>query len=212
MGGAETVERRRGQGFNAEEWFRRFNELYNASAGSTLTELGLFYDRHRKFVEYGQLSDPKDPEYTDEEWNRVMEDLLGKLAGDLGLVQAVDHEQAGRLEWYLPGVPDRPSVLIRSASDATSSILTHELVELSRARTDLSVFLMYPDYPPPDGSSTFEAATRAWKDRLEQRLIELGPQREVLTLMISAYSFEIPAPWRGFVWKPSSASLDKVRG
>jgi hypothetical protein len=206
------MDRRGGPGFNAEEWFRRFSELYNASAGSTLTELGLFYDRHRKFVEYGQLSDPKDPEYTDEEWNRVMEDFLGKLAGDLGLVQAIDHEQTGRLEWYLPGVSDRPTVVIRSASDATSSILTRELVELSRARTDLSVFLMYPDYPPPEGSSTFDAAARAWRHRLEQRLIELRPQRKVLTLMISAYSFDIPAPWLGFVWNPSSASLDQVRG
>lgn len=206
------MERRVRIGFNAEEWFRRFRELYNSSAGSLLTELGLFYDRHRKFVEYAQLSDPDSPEYTDEEWNRVMEDLLGTLAREMGLVQAPDRGKEGQLEWYLPGVPDRPTVVIRAASDATNSILTHELVELSRAGTDLSVFLMYPDYPLPEGSSTFEAATGAWRKRLEQRLAELVPQREVLTLMISAYSFDVPAPWQGFVWNPSSASLDRVNG
>jgi hypothetical protein len=206
------VERRERLGFDAEEWFRRFSELYNNSAGNLLTELGLFYDRHRKFVEYGQLSDPDDPEYTDEEWNRVMEDLFGKLAGELGLVQAPDREPNGQLEWYLPGVPDRPTVLIRAASDASGSILTHDLVELSKAGPYLSVFLMYPDYPLPEGSSTFEAATRVWKRRLEQRLAELGPRRQVLALMISAYSFDVPAPWRGFVWNPSSASLDPVNG
>lgn len=199
-------------GFDAEKWFRRFRELYNASAGSLLTELGLFYDRHRQFVEYGQLNDPNSPEYTDDEWNRVMEGLLGTLAGELGLVQAPDLDNSGQLDWYLPGVPDRPTVIIRAVSEASNSILTQELVQLSRAGPDLSVFLMYPDYPFPEGSSTVEAATLAWRKRLERRLAELGTQQELLALMISAYSFDVPAPWKGFVWKPSSATLESVEG
>jgi hypothetical protein len=206
------VERQERIGFNAAEWYRRFNELYNDSAGSLLTELGLFYERHRKFVEYGQLSDPDNPEYTDEEWNRVMEGLLGKLAGDLGLVQAPDPERPGQLVWYLPGVTDRPTVVIRATSDATNSILTRDLVELSGYGTDLSVFVMYPDYPLPEGSSTYAGATRAWRRRLKHRLAELGLQRELLTLMISAYSFDVPAPWQAFVWNPSSASFKKLDG
>ena len=101
----------------AWEWCRRFCELYNSSASSPLTMLGLFYERHRKFVEYGQRSDPGDPEYTDEEWTRVMATLLGELAGILGLVQAPDREGRPQLEWYLPGVPDKPTVIIRETSD-----------------------------------------------------------------------------------------------
>jgi hypothetical protein len=193
---------------NARDWFRRFCELYDESAQSPLTEMGLFYERHRKFVEFGRRSDPDHPEYTDEEWNRVMAILLAELAGDLGLVQAPDWEGHSQLEWYLPGVTDRPAVVIRGSSDATSSILTSDLTDLARFRTNLSVLLMYPDYPPPEGTSTFDDAANAWKDRIELRLGEIRPAREILTLMISAYSFDVPAPWKGFVWNPTSSSLE----
>jgi hypothetical protein len=173
--------------------------------------MGLFYERHRKFVEYGQRSDPGHPEYTDEEWNRVMASLLGDLAGNLGLVQAPDWQGRPQLEWFLPGVTDRPTVVVRDTSEATNTILTHDLAELARLNPELSVFLMYPDYPLPAGAATFEAATRDWSERIERRLAELRPQREVLTLMISAYSFDLPAPWKGFVWNPSSTSLEPVK-
>lgn len=193
--------------FSAQEWFQRFRDRYNVAAGSQLTELGLFYDRHRKFVEYGQRSDPTSPEYTDEEWNRVMAGLMAELAAERGLVQAVDWEGHTQLEWYLPGVTDRPMVVIRGSSDATNQIITHDLVELSRRPSDLAVLLMYPDYPCPKGTTTLEDATQAWQGRIEQRLRDLEPRKEVLTMMISAYSFDLPAPWRGFVWSPASRSL-----
>jgi hypothetical protein len=205
------VERRDRVSFSAQELYRRFCELYDSSASSLLTELGLFYERHRKFAEYSQRSDPAHPEYTDEEWNRVMAGLLAQLAGEMGLVQASDSEGRPQLEWYLPGVTDQPTVVIRAASESTSAAVSKDLAELSRARTDLSVFLMYPDYPLPDGSSTFEEAANAWKARLERRLEELRPRRELLALMISAYSFDLPAPWQGFVWNPESGSLESAK-
>lgn len=202
------MERRDRVGFTAQDWCHRFCERYDAAAGSTLTELGLFYERHGKFMEYGQRSDPDNPEYTDKEWNRVMASFLGQLAGDMGLVQAQDPEGRPQLEWYLPGVPDRPTVVIRSVSEATSAILSQDLVELSLLGSDLTVLLMYPDYPLPEGASTFEGATRTWRAQIAQRLSELRPERETLALMISAYSFELPAPWQGFVWNPNSGALD----
>lgn len=195
----------------AADWFRRFTARYNGSAGSPLTELGLFYERHRKFEEYGQRSDPGHPEYTDEEWNRVLEILFGELAGDLGLVQAADSEDRTQLAWYLPGVTDRPTVVIRATSEATPAILSHDLAELSRLGSDLSVFLMYPDYPNPAGATTLAGAVRAWTGQIEERLRELHPPREILTLMISAYSFDLPAPWQGFVWKPAARTLEAAK-
>ncbi len=205
------MERHARPELKGSDWFRRFSELYDSAAGSQLTELGIFYDRHRKFVEHGQLSDPGNPEYTDEEWNRVMATLLGQFAGEMGFVQAPDPEHPSQLDWYLPGVTDRPTVVIRSVSDATKEILVRDLVELAGSRTDLSVFVMYPDYPSPDGCSTFDTAALAWRHRIEQRLAELRPERELVTLMISAYSFDLPAPWQGFVWNRASASLDPVQ-
>jgi hypothetical protein len=205
------VERPDGIGINAQEWCQRFCELYDASASSLLTELGLFYDRHRKFVEYGQRSDRGNPEYTDDEWNRVMESLLGQFAGDMGLVQTPDPGGRQQFEWFLPGVSDRPTVVIRAASAATNTILSQDLVDLSRTGAHLSVFVMYPDYPPPEGSTTIGGATRAWKSRIEKRLEELRPERELLALMISAYSFDVPAPWQGFVWDPATRSFEAAQ-
>ncbi|MFZ0830006.1 MAG: hypothetical protein WCB18_05305 [Thermoplasmata archaeon] len=197
--------------FGAWDWFRRFCELYDSSASSMLTELGLFYDRHRKFSEYGQRSDPGDSQYTDEEWKRVMATMLGELAGNLGLVQAPDWEVRSQLEWFLPGVADKPMVVIRETPDATSAILTRDLAELAGLGSELTVFLMYPDYPLPAGVSTYEGAIRAWRELIEHRLAEILPKREMLALMISAYSFDLPAPWQGFVWNPSTRSLEAAR-
>ncbi|MCI4353623.1 MAG: hypothetical protein L3K14_09645 [Thermoplasmata archaeon] len=196
---------------HARDWFRGFREMYDSSAGSLLTELGLFYDRHRKFVQFGQRSDPKNPEYTDEEWNRVMTTLFGQMAEGRGLIQAPDREDRPQLVWYLPGVTDRPTVIIRAASDATDAILTRDLPDLSRSGAELAVFLMYPDYPLPEGTSTIDEATSAWESRLSRRLEELQARHEVLTLTISAYSFDLPAPWRAFLWDPDSRSLQEAK-
>lgn len=206
--GSDTVEGRRPTRFDGLDWFRRFRALYNASAASPLTELGLFYDRHRKFVQYSQRSDPDNPEYTDEEWNRVMSSLFGELAGDLGLAQASDSQGQPRLEWYLPGVTDRPSVVIWGTSEAAPTILSNDLAQLARAAPELSIVLMYPDYPFPEGASNYDEAALVWRRRLESRLFELRPPTEILTLMISAYSFDLPAPWLGYLWRPSRRALE----
>lgn len=59
---------------------------------------------------------------------------------------------------------------------------------------ELTVFLMYPDYPLPEGTSTIDETTAAWETRLARRLGELQARHEPLTLTISAYSFDLPAP------------------
>jgi hypothetical protein len=210
-GGVDTSAQRTRISFDAVEWYRRFCELYDVSASSPLTELGLFYERHRMYAQYGARSDPDHPEYTDDEWNRVMAGLLGELARQLGLVQASDSSGRPQLEWFLPGVTDQPTVVIRAASEANDSVVSRDLTELSRIGTELSVLLMYPDYPLPRGSSTFAEATAAWRARLQQCLEKIRPHRELLALMISAYSFEVPAPWQGFVWNPSSGSLETTK-
>ena len=206
-----TLEPHQSTRVTAHDWFRRFTELYDRSASSDLTEMGLFYDRHRKFVEYGQRSDPGHPEYTDEEWNRVMAGLLGELAGTFGLIQAPDWQGDHQLEWYLPGVTDKPTVVIRETSNATPSILNQDLAELAQLAAELSVFVMYPDYPLPPGATTFGAATRAWSDRIALQLSELRPGGEVLALMISAYSFDLPAPWKGYAWNRTAGVLDPLK-
>ena len=196
---------------HAREWFRGFREMYDSSAGSLLTELGLFYDRHRKFIEFGQRSDPQHPEYSDDEWNRVMTTLFGQMAEDRGLIQTPEAGSPPELEWFLPGVIDRPTVIIRAASEANEVILERDLPKLSKSGAELGVFMMYPDYPLPAGTSTIDEATAAWEARLARRLDELEARQELLMLTISAYSFDLPAPWRGFLWDPSSHTLQEAR-
>lgn len=203
----ETMDHRTRLPFTARDWFRKFRELYNSSAASPLTELGLFYERHRLYAEYRSRSDPTHSEYTDEEWNRVMAALLAGLAAEMGLVQAQDVEGRPQLDWFLPGVTDRSSVVIRATSEATDGLLGRDLTELANSDAELAVLLVYPDYPLPEGATDAHEAVRLWRARIEHRLRELRPKPEVLALMISAYSFELPAPWQGFAWNPKSDSL-----
>jgi len=195
---------------SAREWFRRFRERYSRAAESPLTELGLFYDRHRRFLDYEKVSDPNHPEYTDEQWDRVMARFLAGFSGEFGLFQAPDWEGRPSLDWFWPGVTHSAAVTIRSANLATESILTSDLPEAIGSGAQLSVFLMYPDYPNPPGTQGIDDATRVWKRRLERTLAGLRPSREFLLLTISAYAWNIPAPWRGYEWEPKTDRLVAV--
>jgi len=189
------------------EWFRRFREQYSRSAESPLTDLGLFYERHRRFADYEKVSDPTHPEYTDVQWDRVMARFLSGFSGEFGLFQAVDWEGRSGLEWFWPGVSEKAVVMIRPANHATDVILTRDLPEVIASSAELSVLVMYPDYPNPPGTQGIEEATLAWKGRLERVLASLQPSREFLLLTISAYTWDIPAPWKGYVWDPKAGLL-----
>ncbi len=192
----------------APEWFRRFRERYDLAADSPTTGLGLFYERHRRFAAYETLSDPNHPEYTDAEWDRVMAGFLSALSGEFGLVQARDPQGLASLAWFLPAEPQVAAVAIRFSNLASDQVVSHDLPEVIRTGAGLAVLMMYPDYPSPPGARTPEEATIAWRDRLEASLRSVPPAREFLLLTISAYSWDVPAPWKGFVWNPYRSELD----
>jgi hypothetical protein len=195
---------------SAQEWFRRFREEYSRAAESPLTALGLFYDRHRRFADFQKVSDPSHPEYTDEQWDRVMADFLASLSGDLGLFQPTDWEGRPNFEWFWPSEPQRAAVTIRPVNNATNTILTQDVPEIISSNAELSVLVMYPDYPNPPGTEGIEEATRAWSRNVELVLHSLRPSREFLLMTISAYSWDLPAPWKGYVWNSRSARLEEA--
>jgi hypothetical protein len=192
----------------ARTWLDRFREQYDAAAGSQFTELGLFYERHRKFIQYQRMSDPDHPEYSDAEWDRVMGSFLLGLAREFGLVQAPGGQGQHELSWFWPGVPQAPAATIRAANNATDSILTEDLPQVVRSGAELSVLVMYPDYPHPPGTDSIDDATTAWRSRVESELLRLGLDRGFLLLTISAYAWDVPAPWKGFVWNPQLGVLE----
>jgi hypothetical protein len=198
-------------GISAREWFRRFRELYDRAADSPLTDLGLFYERHRQFVAYEAMSDPNHPEYTDEEWDRVMAGFLANLSGELGLVQARDWQGDASFEWFWPTDPQHAAVTIHPANHATEAVLRKDLPEVVKLGADLAVVLLYPDYPQPPGAEGIEEATREWRGRFETALRSLRPSRQFLLLTISAFVWDLPAPWRGFVWDPDHSRLEEAR-
>jgi hypothetical protein len=201
---------RGGEGFpiSPREWVRRFREHYDYSAESPLTDLGLFYERHRRFAEFDTVSDPSRPEYTDEEWDRAMTAFLFSLAREFGLIPATD--PAGRFDvnWFWPGADTSVAVTIRPANNATDAILQRDLPEVVRTGAGLSVLILYPDYPNPPGTSGIDGAVREWQQRLARTLGSLRPARPFAILMISAYAWDVPAPWQAFIWDPRSARLE----
>jgi hypothetical protein len=196
---------------SAQDWLRAFRDRYDRAAESTLTDLGLFYDRHRRFVEFEKLSDPHHPEYTDEEWDRVMALFLSELSSEFGLVQARDWETGENLDWFRPTEPQQPAVAIRPANHAGAGVVDRDLPQVVSSGAELAVLLLYPDYPSPPGARSIDEATREWKARLERALQRLRPSREFLLLTISAFSWDLPAPWKGFLWNPGRATLEEVR-
>jgi hypothetical protein len=191
----------------AREWLARFRSQFDEAAGDPRTALGLFYDRHRRFVVAPGSSPPSRPEYTYEEWNRTFAAFLGSLARDFGLVQASGGIDLPQLMWFWHGIPGRPAVAIREVKVATDSIVEHDLPSVVKSGALLTVLVIYPDFPAPLGTSSVEEATERWRARVGEEMAHLGLQREFLLTTISAFDWEIPAPWKGFAWHPDERSM-----
>jgi len=197
-------------GIYAKEWLARFRAQFDEAAGDPRTALGLFYERHRRFV-----AGPGDPssgrtEYTYEEWNRTFATFLANLAREFGLVQAAGWTDTPQLMWFWHGVPDRPAVAIREVKVAGASIVEQEIPSVVKSDALLTVLVVYPDSPPPTVASSVEEATELWRARVGEELNRLGLTREFLLTTISAFDYEIPAPWKGFAWQPAQRSMVPV--
>ena len=197
-------------GIYAKEWLARFRAQFDEAAGDPRTALGLFYDRHRRFVVGPGNAPPSRPEYTYEEWNRTFAAFLASLARDFGLVQASGGTDLAQLMWFWHGVPDRPAVAIRESKVATDSIVKQDLPSVVKSGALLTVLVIYPDFPSPLGTASVDEATEQWRARIGEELARLGQTREFLLTTISAFDWDLPAPWKGFAWHPSERSMSPV--
>jgi len=111
----------------AKEWLARFRSLFDQEAADPRTALGLFYERHRRFVPVAGAVAPSRPEYTYEEWNRTFTAFLASLARDFGLVQTASWSDVPQLMWLWHGLPDRPAVAIREVKVAGEAIVREEV-------------------------------------------------------------------------------------
>lgn len=192
------------------ELFARFRSLYDVCAADLTTELGLFYERHHKFVQYEKLLDSTRPEYLDPEWNRVFAGFLASLAREFGFVPARQWTGEPGMVWFWPSSPTGVGVLFQEVNEATDSILTRELPELAHDGAPLSVLIMYPDYPLATGTSDLRESTDRWRELVQRTLTTLGLRGDFLMVTISAMSWELPSTWAGFVWDRGSGELRPV--
>lgn len=197
-------------GIYAQEWLSRFRALFDEAASDPRTALGLFYERQRRFVAVsgGHLGGP--PEYSYEEWNRTFAAFLATLARDFGLVQATGWTDAPQLMWFWNGLPDRPAVTIREVKVAGDAIVRQEIPSVVKSDALLTVLVIYPDFPALRDGRSIEEATELWRTKVAEELARLGVTREFLLATISAFDWEIPAPWKGFAWRPSDRSMVPV--
>jgi hypothetical protein len=194
----------------ATEWLARFRSRFDEEAGDPRTALGLFYERHRRFVAVPGFSLSHPPEYTYEEWNRAFAAFLASLARDFGLVQASGWTDVPQLMWFWHGVPDRPVVAIREVKVVGDSVVHHEVPSVVRSGALLTVLVLYPDSPPPPDVHTVQEATEHWRAKIAEELARLGVTQEFLLATISAFDWEVPAPWKGFAWQPREQSMAPV--
>jgi len=194
----------------AREWLARFRSQFDEAASDPRTALGLFYERHRRFVAGPSSGTPGRPEYSFEEWNRTFAAFLGSLARDFGLVQAAGWTDLPQLMWFWHGLHDRPVVTIREAKVAGESIVQQDLPSVVKSGAQLTVLVIYPDFPSLGDAGSVEEATERWRSRVEEALGRLGLTREFLLTTISAFDWGIPAPWKGFAWRPAEHSMTPV--
>jgi len=197
-------------GIYAREWLSRFRALYDDAASNPQTALGLFYDRHRRFVAEPAGDPLSRPEYTFEEWNRTLSVFLGSLAREFGLVQAESWSEVPQLLWYWHGVANSPAVAIREVNVAGESVIQQDVPSVVNAGALLSVLILYPDFPPPYGTSTMEEAREHWRSRIAMELDRLDLHREFLLATISAFDWELPSHWSGFEWRSGERSMAPV--
>jgi hypothetical protein len=198
-------------GIYAREWLARFRSLYDEAASDPQTALGLFYDRHRRFVAGPGGEPPSRPTYTYEEWNRTLTAFLGGLAREFGLVQTEGWTEVPQLMWYWNGVPDAPAVAIREVNVAGESVVQQDVPSVVRSGALLSVLILYPDFPRPYGTSSMVEANEHWRGRITMELDRLDLDREFLLATISAFDWELPAPWNGFEWRSRERSMAPIR-
>lgn len=197
-------------GIYAQEWLSRFRALFDEAASDPRTALGLFYERQRRFVAVSGGIAGSPAEYTYEEWNRTFASFLASLARDFGLVQATGWTDTPQLMWFWNGQSDRPAVTIREVKVAGDAIVRHEIPSIVKSDALLTVLVIYPDFPALSEGETVEAATEQWRGKVAEELARLGMTREFLLATISAFDWEIPAPWKGFAWRPDDRSMVPV--
>ena len=195
----------------AKEWLARFRSRFDDEASDPRTALGLFYERHRRFVAAPGGPQGPAPQYTYEEWNRAFAAFLASLARDFGLVQALGWTDVPQLMWFWHGVPDRPAVAIREVKVAGDAVVRQEVPSVVKAGALLTVLVLYPDAPLPAGATTVDEATESWKEKVAEELSRLGVTQEFLLATISALDWEVPAPWRGFAWQPRERAMSPIR-
>jgi len=195
----------------AREWLARFRSQFDEEAGDPRTALGLFYERRRRYVAVPGYSAGASTEYSYEEWNRTFATFLASLAREFGLVQAAGWTDVPQLMWFWHGVPDRPAVAIREVKVAGDAIVRQEIPSVVRSGALLTVLVMYPDSPAPsDSAGSVEEATQRWRAKVADELARMGLNREFLLTTISAFDWEIPAPWKGFAWCPNEHAMVPV--
>ena len=206
----EDVPRPRGPSrgpIYATEWLARFRTRFDEEAGDPRTALGLFYERHRRFVAVPGFSPTHAVEYSYEEWNRAFAAFLASLARDFGLVQASGWTDVPQLMWFWHGVPDRPAVTIREVKVAGDAVVQQEVPSMVKSGALLTVLVLYPDAPSPPNAPTVPEATEQWRAKVAEELSRLGVTQEFLLATISAFDWDVPAPWKGFAWQPRERSM-----
>ena len=194
----------------AKEWLARFRAQFDEAAADPRTALGLFYERHRRFLAAPGSESGDQTEYTFREWNRAFATFLASLARDFGLVQATGWTDVPQLMWFWHGVPTQPAVAIREVKVAGDSTVVQDLPSVVRAGALLSVLVLYPDYPVLPEPNTIEVATEQWRKTVADELARLGMTREFLLATISAFDWDVPAPWKAFAWQPQAHSMDPI--
>jgi len=194
----------------AREWLTRFRSQFDEEAGDPRTALGLFYERRRRYVAVPGYSAGSATEYSYEEWNRTFATFLASLAREFGLVQAAGWTDVPQLMWFWHGVPDPPAVTIREVKVAGDAIVQQEIPSVVKSGALLTVLVMYPDSPPPSDSSSVDSETERWRAKVADELARVGLTREFLLTTISAFDWEIPAPWKGFAWCPNEHAMVPV--
>jgi len=194
----------------AKEWLARFRSQFDEAADDPRTALGLFYERHRRFVAVPGSESPARPDYSYEEWNRTFAAFLASLARDFGLVQAPAWTDVPQLIWFWHGLPDQPAVAIREVKVAGEAVVQQEVPSVVKSGALLTVLVLYPDFPAPSGTTSVNEATEHWRAKVAEELTRLDLHREFLLTTISAFDWEIPAPWKGFAWHPQERSMTPV--
>ena len=153
-------------------------------------------------------SPPSRPEYTYEEWNLTFAAFLDSLARDFGLVQATGGTDLPQLMWFWHAFRTRRSRSGRSKRPPIRSWNT--TFPRSSSPGSLTVLVIYPGLSGSPRDLLGGRSDRALAGARREELARLGVQREFLLTTISAFDWEIPAPWKGFAWHPSERSMHPV--